>query len=66
MNDYNNVLVGFSELIKNEEFRPYEGDLRLGVDLGTTHQLPGLPIRPRLYGMESLWISWVHPERSEI
>ena len=35
MNDYNNVLVGFSELIKNEEFRPYEGDLRLGVDLGT-------------------------------
>ena len=75
MNDYNNVLVGFSELIKNEEFRPYEGDLRLGVDLGTanivvsvvdSHQLPGLPIRPRLYGMESLWISWVHPERSEI
>ena len=77
MNDYNNVLVGFSELIKNEEFRPYEGDLRLGVDLGTanivvsvvdptTHQLPWLPIRPRLYGMESLWISWVHPERSEI
>ena len=37
MNDYNNVLVGFSELIKNEEFRPYEGDLRLGVDLGTAN-----------------------------
>lgn len=77
MNDYNNVLVGFSELIKNEEFRPYEGDLRLGVDLGTANivvsvvdsnntPMPGLPIRPRLYGMESLWISWVHPERSEI
>ena len=37
MNDYNNVLVGFSELIKNEEFRPYDGDLRLGVDLGTAN-----------------------------
>ena len=40
MNDYNNVLVGFSELIKNEEFRPYEGDLRLGVDLGTANITP--------------------------
>ena len=72
MNDYNNVLVGFSELIKNEEFRPYEGDLRLGVDLGTANIVVSVvdsnntPIRPRLYGMESLWISWVHPERSEI
>ena len=37
MNDYNDVLVGFSELIKNEEFRPYEGELRLGVDLGTAN-----------------------------
>ena len=37
MNDYNNVLVGFSELIKNDEFRPYEGDLRLCVDLGTAN-----------------------------
>lgn len=37
MNDYNNILIGFSELIKNEEFRPYEGTLRLGVDLGTAN-----------------------------
>jgi ethanolamine utilization protein EutJ len=37
MNDYNNVLIGFSELIKNEEFRPYQGDLKLGVDLGTAN-----------------------------
>ena len=37
MNNYNDVLVGFSELIKNEEFRPYEGELRLGVDLGTAN-----------------------------
>ena len=37
MNDYNNILVGFSELIKNKEYRPYEGDLRLGVDLGTAN-----------------------------
>ena len=37
MNNYNDVLVGFSELIKNEEFRPYEGALRLGVDLGTAN-----------------------------
>lgn len=34
MNDYNNILIGFSELIKNEEYLPYEGDLKLGVDLG--------------------------------
>ena len=77
MNDYNNVLVGFSELIKNEEFRPYEGDLRLGVDLGTANivvsvvdsnntPIAGASYPSRLYGMESLWISWVHPERSEI
>ncbi len=37
MNDYNNVLTGFSELIKNEEYRPYVGDLKLGVDLGTAN-----------------------------
>ena len=37
MNNYNDVLVGFSELIKNDEFRPYEGELRLGVDLGTAN-----------------------------
>ena len=37
MNNYNDVLVGFSELIKNEEYRPYEGNLRLGVDLGTAN-----------------------------
>lgn len=37
MNNYNDVLVGFSELIKNEEYQPYEGDLKLGVDLGTAN-----------------------------
>ena len=37
MNDYNNILIGFSELIKNEEYLPYEGDLKLGVDLGTAN-----------------------------
>ena len=37
MNDYNDILVGFSELIKNEEYQPYEGELRLGVDLGTAN-----------------------------
>lgn len=37
MNDYNNVLIGFSELIRNEEYRPYEGELKLGVDLGTAN-----------------------------
>ena len=36
------------------------------TNVGVFFHLPGLPIRPRLYGMESLWISWVHPERSEI
>ena len=77
MNDYNNVLVGFSELIKNEEFRPYEGDLRLGVDLGTANivvsvvdsnntPIAGASYPSTVVRMESLWISWVHPERSEI
>lgn len=37
MNDYNNVLIGFSELIENEEYQPYEGELKLGVDLGTAN-----------------------------
>lgn len=37
MQDYNDVLVGFSELIENEEYRPYEGELKLGVDLGTAN-----------------------------
>ncbi|MBR0381770.1 MAG: ethanolamine utilization protein EutJ [Eubacterium sp.] len=37
MNDYNNILIGFSELIRNEEFLPYEGNLKLGVDLGTAN-----------------------------
>lgn len=37
MNNYNDILVKFNSLIEKNEFAPFEGDLKVGVDLGTAN-----------------------------
>lgn len=37
MNQYNDTLVNFNSLIEKKEFAPFEGDLKVGVDLGTAN-----------------------------